>query len=473
MKKNDLNIKSIRYNKTSTIVVVIFMFIFANLMPLFAVENKYNNQLLKLNVDKSTKGRINITVTTSKPYKIKLSPMKRSDNEYVILLPDTYHSITTKPDISKVADLQDIDIKLIPYIGYQNNNNGYTKITIKTKSNNTKLNINDEVSGQKPTINSELSKLIGQTALKPNTKNINDKKPLLPKNKIAVNNSPHNKVIQKSEQINNISAKKINDTEKSNNLNPASKLAETPQKPSVQIEKSASTQTAEQSVPQNQDITPLPTKNLQPVANINLVPTQKEPPKLNKKHIKSDNSTIKLILISLIALLALFIVVIRYFKSLLMKQMQQAEQKISAKKEEVPLTQKPQKVVKSDPPRRVPENPDSRPVSTQVPINRNRPKAAGNSIIRVIKGFQIENDKSFYLIQTKSKKMLIGTINSEVFLLKAFNNINNPKFIVKKEKTLRTKNVYYVQINNWRSLVSVSQDDMKLELVLDKTLVTH
>ncbi len=128
--------------------------------PVFAIENQYSNQLLKVNIEKSDADTVNIKVYSSKPYPIELSPIKKGENEYIIFLPETYHSITSKPNITPYADdIKDVDIKLVPYIS-SNINNGYTKITIKTNKENLKLNVDNEVSYQDIKFQEELSTIL-------------------------------------------------------------------------------------------------------------------------------------------------------------------------------------------------------------------------------------------------------------------------------------------------------------------------
>ena len=125
------------------IIVLIFLINCQN--ATFAADTGYSNNLLKLNIEKDKNNAgIDVTLFTSKPSGVKLTPIKRSENEYIIFLPETYHSITAKPDISSLPEIQDVDVKLIPYMDSQTNN-GYTKITIKTKKDGVKLNIKNQV----------------------------------------------------------------------------------------------------------------------------------------------------------------------------------------------------------------------------------------------------------------------------------------------------------------------------------------
>lgn len=142
-----------------TLLTSAILFASSNI-PSIAVENQYSNQLLKVNIDKnSDENSVNVTLFSSKPYKIKLDTKKRPNNEYVIYLPETYHSITTKPVINSNDDsVKDVDIKLIPYVG-SSTNNGYTKIIIKTTDNSLNFNVKNKVATDNIKIDDELETL--------------------------------------------------------------------------------------------------------------------------------------------------------------------------------------------------------------------------------------------------------------------------------------------------------------------------
>jgi len=537
-------------SKISITAFLILLIFCTGVISTFAIENKYTNQLLKLNVDKSVNNKVNITVVTSKPYKIKLSPIKRSDNEYVIFLPETYHSITAKPDISSVTDLQDVDVKLIPYIGSQNNN-GYTKIIVKTKSSDTKLNINDEISESEPKINNELSKFINKTV--PNKTIINKTIPL-PKatlnnaNKTSVKNTKnsinddYSKKIVKYEKSNQITSNKYDYPEKSQSIYKStshfvSKPITNTQKPDVIEQKTVSNIQEPTPIEQKPVIpkTTSVTEDLQQKPAVNIPATTA----INRDNLpvvnppKSDNNSIKLVLIGVVALLIVFIIVLRYFKSVLAKQMKLAEEKAISNKSEITLPRKQQEStvnnsfrqnlpdnfsLQQEPPdnnnlgQTLPDLPVTNILQQELPVNNsfqqtlpdlpyniqqnlpinNRPESSYSDSIpdkrpainpvsrssnknpsnnlKVIEGYEIEDNKGIYLVQTKNKQILIGTINSEFFLLKEFNNIQNPSLVIRKEKSLKTKNIYYVQISGWHALVGVASESIKLELVLTKTL---
>lgn len=89
----------------------------------------FQNNLLKMNIAQSS-GGLSVTLFTNKPYEDIVSVNKKSDFQYVILLPETANSLVAKPSIKSVSSLvRGIDVKTQQY---QNQVKGYTKITIST-----------------------------------------------------------------------------------------------------------------------------------------------------------------------------------------------------------------------------------------------------------------------------------------------------------------------------------------------------
>lgn len=150
-------------NKQKFFIAVIIGSIFSSfgLHAVYAIDNQYSNQLLKVNVEKDTLDKkITVTLYSSKPYSIKLDPRHMPNNEYVILLPETYHSITAKPSVSgNDGSIKDVDVRLIPYMG-SNINNGYTKIIIKTTDESMNFSVNNKVAPINNNIDDDLSSII-------------------------------------------------------------------------------------------------------------------------------------------------------------------------------------------------------------------------------------------------------------------------------------------------------------------------
>lgn len=93
-----------------------------------ALDSDYKNNLLKVDVVRANDGSYKVDLFTQKPYNEPIKVIKKSDTNYYILLPETYHSITS---VGTTGDINKVDVKLFPYAG-QDLNNGYTKINIST-----------------------------------------------------------------------------------------------------------------------------------------------------------------------------------------------------------------------------------------------------------------------------------------------------------------------------------------------------
>lgn len=92
------------------------------------IENDYKNSLLKVDLQKTGQDSYNVLLHTQKPYNEPIKVIKKSDTNYYILLPETFHSITSIPAL---GDIKSAEAKLFSYAG-QDLNNGYTKINIFT-----------------------------------------------------------------------------------------------------------------------------------------------------------------------------------------------------------------------------------------------------------------------------------------------------------------------------------------------------
>lgn len=111
-----------------------------------ALDGDYKNNLLKVDVSRVGDANYNIELYTQKPYSEPVKVIKKSDTSYYVLLPETYHSITSVPSS---GDVSRVDVKLFPYAG-QDLNNGYTKINISTSKPVTFTTNIKTASAQKP-----------------------------------------------------------------------------------------------------------------------------------------------------------------------------------------------------------------------------------------------------------------------------------------------------------------------------------
>lgn len=87
---------------------------------------------------------------------------------------------------------------------------------------------------------------------------------------------------------------------------------------------------------------------------------------------------------------------------------------------------------------------------------RNETKDSYINGLIVKSGFNIDNNKGFYIVNHEGKSALIGRVNEEVFVLKKFDkNIDKP-IQVRHDNA----NVYMVKADNFKSLVEVNDNKM-------------
>lgn len=102
----------------------------------------------------------------------------------------------------------------------------------------------------------------------------------------------------------------------------------------------------------------------------------------------------------------------------------------------------------------------SSPINKQItnPISklRNETKESYINGLIVKSGFNIDQNKGFYIVNLDGQSALIGRINDEVFVLKKFDkNVDKP-IQVRHDN----ENVYMVKADSFKSLVEVSEDKM-------------
>lgn len=87
---------------------------------------------------------------------------------------------------------------------------------------------------------------------------------------------------------------------------------------------------------------------------------------------------------------------------------------------------------------------------------RNETKSSYINGLIVKSGFNIDENKGFYIVNLDGKSALIGKVNDEVFVLKKFDsNVTNP-IQVRHDNA----NVYMVKAGGFKSLVEVNEDKM-------------
>lgn len=110
------------------VILFAFIVLFFNTSALFAADNDYKNNLLKIEVVQIDENNYDIGIYTQKIYNEPVKIVKKSDTTYYFLLPETSHSVTSVPVVGSVKNVM---VKSYPYAG-QDLNNGYTKVAIIT-----------------------------------------------------------------------------------------------------------------------------------------------------------------------------------------------------------------------------------------------------------------------------------------------------------------------------------------------------
>lgn len=180
MKKTSLN---------KIVYLILLCALFIKIQSVFAAQT-FQNNLLKTDLYKSSLGGVKVTLYTNKPYNDAVVVNKKSDLEYVILLPETSNSLTAKPATTSVSDvIKNVEVKTQQYA---NQVKGYTKITISTSrpveitpqiqvlNNSNQLTDKDykELLAQTAKIKTSLSKAAIKPITKPMTKAVVKPMPL-------------------------------------------------------------------------------------------------------------------------------------------------------------------------------------------------------------------------------------------------------------------------------------------------------
>lgn len=115
----------------------------------FAIESDFKNSLLKVDYVRTGADSYAIRLFTQKPYSEPIKVIKKTNTNYYILLPETFHSIGS---VAPTGDIKNTEVKLFPYAG-QDLNNGYTKISIFTsKPLNISAQLNSSTGAVAPSI---------------------------------------------------------------------------------------------------------------------------------------------------------------------------------------------------------------------------------------------------------------------------------------------------------------------------------
>ena len=138
-------------------ILFILLGIMSANLCVFAIESDFKNSLLKIDYVKTGNDSYCIKLFTQKPYSEPIKVIKKTNTNYYILLPETFHSVGS---IAPTGDIKSTEVKLFPYAG-QDLNNGYTKINIFTsRPLNISAQLNSATKNLTPTIDAkDLAKL--------------------------------------------------------------------------------------------------------------------------------------------------------------------------------------------------------------------------------------------------------------------------------------------------------------------------
>ncbi len=533
-----------------------------------SVNSQYSNNLLGIKLKKSEYESVSVNVITAKPYKIKLLPIQRSNNEYLIFLPETFHSITSKPDFSDFKNIKDVEVSLVPNLD-ANSNNGYTKITIKTNSSEQLIDVINTTLKPTNVIDLDLERLLAT------------QKEVKPPRKIAQNRSKPKKIKKQAKKYTKPTVKiKKTISSKPKQLKtivikdlPAKKATKAINKP-VKINKVPTNITKSNTKPKARKV-----KKEQTLVKFTKIDEKKLDTKTEKKefsvdklikvnHIDfaaihsnifkylnyktiSENFKMKYLFL-IIAILALFEIIkyiikqlkidadkefdktkqankiINKSKNIYNNNNQKNQQRntkrqpessskdiqiddfidtVSSKKsgyftspisnnQEDPIEKEfkilnkfnketPEisfksvseklfadsfnqvgfKKPSSRRPTRASASQQNRARQSRAAMGlQNRPNNPLDQLI-VLDGVQITEQRGLYVVRLEDKKALVGIISSEVFILKIFNESKNPIISIKKTagKPLN-QDVFYVQVGDWKGVVTSNAQKFDLEM---------
>jgi hypothetical protein len=140
MREFPVFLNNLTTKKLAAIAALLF-----TLLPSYAISGNYKNNLLALDMQRTGGNSLNVTMFSSRKFVSPPSVSKKSIGEYLIILPETFHSITSRPNTDKTNGLiKSVAVNFLPYTT-TNANNGYTKIVLKTNSENLKINIDNQI----------------------------------------------------------------------------------------------------------------------------------------------------------------------------------------------------------------------------------------------------------------------------------------------------------------------------------------
>ncbi len=159
--------------------------------------NAENNNLVQLDLKRSSNNSVDVTLFTSTNYNDNVLVRKKSDNKYVILIPKVQSHGYSSSSLNGVKDLvSNVDVKTI-----NDTNGGYTKVTLIT-TKPLDIKTNTQKSAPVTAEQKEYKTLIAQANVvknniaKPNVQNQKS----IPKTEVTVNKAVQNKNINKKQE---------------------------------------------------------------------------------------------------------------------------------------------------------------------------------------------------------------------------------------------------------------------------------
>lgn len=133
-------------------------------MHFVSAGETFQNNLLKVDLYESSLGGVKMTLYTNKPYNDSVRVNKKSDSEYVILMPETSNSLTAKPSLRSVSGaVKNVEVKTQQYSGQIK---GYTKIVVTTSKPIEIMPQVQVLSGAPQISEKEYNELLAQSAKK-------------------------------------------------------------------------------------------------------------------------------------------------------------------------------------------------------------------------------------------------------------------------------------------------------------------
>lgn len=155
------------FQKSKYFVIFLVGLIIISAQIVRANDEIFQNNLLKVDVHKTSQGDVKVILYTTKPYKESVVVNQKANNEYVILMPETSNSLTAKPSLKSADVVKNIEVKTQQYSVNQGQK-GYTKIIFSTQVPVEIIPQTQTLSASETPINEQdFKELMSQTAKKP------------------------------------------------------------------------------------------------------------------------------------------------------------------------------------------------------------------------------------------------------------------------------------------------------------------